>query len=213
MTQTQKHVLVYGDSLTWGLVPATRNRYPLNERWPQVTEKHLGGTVRITTEAVPGRTTVWDDPFRKGRNGRADFLMLLLSHAPVDLVVIMLGINDLQKLYPAGAAQAAKGVGLIARDALDYTGDGQPYPPGVLIVAPTLVREDIDFFPEMEGAADASRKLARELEKTANELGCSYYNASNAVTASQLDGVHLDRDETIELGRLLVEPVRLALEI
>jgi lysophospholipase L1-like esterase len=208
----KKHILVYGDSLTWGIVPATRERHAFDERWPQVVQTEMGDGVRITTEAIPGRTTVWDDPFRTGRNGRKDFMMVLQSHAPVDLVVIMLGLNDLQKIYPGGAAEAAKGVGLIAGDGLNHVGDGQPSAPKVIIIAPTLLVDCENMFPVMAGGAPESLLLARELELVAKDLGCGFFDVSKLVKASTDDGVHLDRDNTIALGKVLVEPIRKALE-
>lgn len=209
----RKHILVYGDSLTWGIIPATRNRHALNDRWPQVVEAGLSQKVRITTEAIPGRTTVWDDPFRTGRNGRADFLMLLQSHATVDLVVIMLGINDLQTVYPAGAGEAAHGVEMIARDALGHIGDAQDTPPKVLIVAPPVLVESDNPFPVMIGAEPESAKLAGELEQVARLLGCDFFDTSATIKASRDDGVHLDRENTIALGKALIDPVRTALDL
>lgn len=209
----RRHILVFGDSLTWGIVPATRQRHGFDDRWPQVLEAALADQVRVTTEAIPGRTTVWDDPFRGGRNGRADFLMLLESHATVDLVVILLGVNDLQTVYPAGASEAAHGVEMIARDALGHVGDAQDTPARVLVVAPPVLVDTDTPFPVMVGAQDESAKLAGELEKTAHLLGCGFFDASNIVRASADDGVHLDRENTIALGKALIEPVRTALEL
>jgi hypothetical protein len=62
------HILVYGDSLTWGIVPDTRKRFPFEERWPGILENKLnalGRRVRITEDCLNGRRTVWDDPFKR----------------------------------------------------------------------------------------------------------------------------------------------------
>ncbi|MDQ2844082.1 MAG: GDSL family lipase, partial [Acidobacteriota bacterium] len=44
------HLLVYSDSLTWGIIPNTRKRLPFDERWPGVLENKLnkaGQRVRV----------------------------------------------------------------------------------------------------------------------------------------------------------------------
>src|SRR5256885_12534235 len=67
------HVLVYADSLTWGIVPDTRHRLPFGQRWPGVLENNLNAAsqrVRIIEDCLNGRRTVWEDPFKPGSNGR-----------------------------------------------------------------------------------------------------------------------------------------------
>ena len=70
--KSMNHILIYGDSLTWGIVPNTRRRLPFEERWPGVLEAQLiaaGKRIRIIEDCLNGRRTVWDDPFKPGRNG------------------------------------------------------------------------------------------------------------------------------------------------
>ena len=65
-------ILVYSDSLTWGIIPNTRNRLPFETRWPGVLENKLNATgprVRVIEDCLNGRRTVWDDPFKPGRRG------------------------------------------------------------------------------------------------------------------------------------------------
>src|SRR5947208_809058 len=65
-------ILVYADSLTWGIIPNTRNRLPFEERWPGVVENKLnasGHNLRLIEDCLNGRRTVWDDPFKPGRKG------------------------------------------------------------------------------------------------------------------------------------------------
>src|SRR4029077_19352280 len=90
------HILVYGDSLTWGIVPGTRERLPFPARWTGVMESELAKTgqiVRVTENALNGRRTVWDDPFKPGRNGLTGLEQCIEAHSPLALVIVMLGIN------------------------------------------------------------------------------------------------------------------------
>ena len=60
-------VLVYSDSLTWGIIPDTRKRLAFDERWPGVLENKLterGHRLRVIEDCLNGRRTVWDDPFK-----------------------------------------------------------------------------------------------------------------------------------------------------
>ena len=92
-----KTILCFGDSLTWGYDPVGPGRHAHDVRWPSVLEAELGGKARVIAEGLNGRTTVFDD-FAAGadRNGARVLPTLLTSHAPLDLVIIMLGTNDMK---------------------------------------------------------------------------------------------------------------------
>ncbi|HKQ31741.1 MAG TPA: GDSL-type esterase/lipase family protein, partial [Thermodesulfobacteriota bacterium] len=92
-----KSVLCYGDSITWGFNPADGTRFAFDDRWPGILQSELGPGYRIIEESVPGRTTNWDSPYLPDRNGRKSLPLALESHMPVDLVILMLGTNDLWK--------------------------------------------------------------------------------------------------------------------
>lgn len=86
-------VLVYADSLTWGIVPNTRERLPFDDRWPGVLERSLVSvdlSVRVIEDCFNGRRTVWDDPFKPGRNGRDGLGQAIEMHSPLSLVILML---------------------------------------------------------------------------------------------------------------------------
>src|ERR1044072_6879303 len=97
-----QQVLVYGDSLSWGIVPLTRRRLPFEERWPGVMERALssaGHPVRILEDCLNGRRTVGDDPFKPGRRGLDGLAQRIEMHSPLALVILMLGTNDLQSMH------------------------------------------------------------------------------------------------------------------
>ncbi|MDE0506443.1 MAG: GDSL family lipase, partial [Candidatus Poribacteria bacterium] len=55
-----KQILVYSDSLTWGIIPNTRNRLEFEARWPGVLESALirnGIPVRVIEDCLNGRRT------------------------------------------------------------------------------------------------------------------------------------------------------------
>ena len=112
-----KSILCYGDSNTWGCIPLPgldpASRFPPATRWPGVLRRELGDGYWIVEAGLNGRTTVWDDPLEPHRNGRKLLLPTLLTHQPLDLVIIMLGTNDLKHRLNASAAEIAEGAGML----------------------------------------------------------------------------------------------------
>src|SRR5262245_5896224 len=89
-----QQVLVYGDSLSWGIVPNTRRRLSFPERWPGVMERTLvegGRQVRVIEDCLNGRRTAWDDPFKPGRNALEGVEQRMEINSPLALVILMLG--------------------------------------------------------------------------------------------------------------------------
>src|SRR5689334_23191081 len=107
MEKPMQHILVYSDSLSWGIIPTTRNRLPFDQRWPGVMEIELnamGNKVRVIEDCLNGRRTAWDDPFKPGRNGLQGLAQRIEIHSPLALVVLMLGANDFQSMHPHNAS-------------------------------------------------------------------------------------------------------------
>jgi lysophospholipase L1-like esterase len=135
-----QQILIYADSLSWGIVPDTRKRLPFDERWPGVLENQLnqnGRRVRVIEDCLNGRRTVWDDPFKPGRNGFHGLAQRIEINSPLALVILVLGTNDFQTPHPYNDAwAAAQGVATLVREIR-----GAPIEPGmpipeILIVCP-----------------------------------------------------------------------------
>lgn len=108
-----RQVLVYSDSLSWGIIPTTRLRQPFDVRWPGAMEiafAEQGHSVRVIEDCLNGRRTVWDDPFKPGRNGLAGLAQRIEINSPLSLVILMLGTNDFQSMHPHTAWHAAQGI-------------------------------------------------------------------------------------------------------
>jgi lysophospholipase L1-like esterase len=211
-----KHVLCYGDSNTWGCMPVTGPEPPRrlapHRRWPGVLGRELGGGYRVVEEGLNGRTTVRDDPLEPYVNGRALLAPALLSHQPLDLVVLMLGTNDLKHRFDVSPAEIAEGAGLLADDARASGCGPEGDSPGVLLVCPPPLARLSRFAEEFEGGADKSRRLPRHYRAVAVERGCAFLDAGLYVTASDVDGVHLDAEGHALLGAAVAAVVREALD-
>jgi lysophospholipase L1-like esterase len=208
-----QHVLVYSDSLTWGIIPNSRRRLPFDERWPGVLENYLndsGRRVRIIEDCLNGRRTVWEDPFKPGRNGLRGLAQRMEIHSPLSLVILMLGTNDFQFCHPYNNAWSA-GQGILALVNEIRTAPiepGMPVPP-ILIVCPPRIRAAQGAMAmKFPGAAERSAGLGEALMQVASELGCHYFDAETVTSSSAVDGVHLDSGQHLTLGQALAEVVK-----
>jgi lysophospholipase L1-like esterase len=197
---SERVVLCYGDSNTWGWIPAEGGRFPRDVRWPGVLAATLGAGWHVIEEGLGGRTTVFDDPLQPGRNGRKYFLPCLLSHDPVDLVVIGLGTNDLKVRYSASAADIARGVAVLAEMALESrVGPGGESPKVLLLGLPKLGPLD-DRPDELAGGAEKAVAMRPYLREWAAVLGVELLELHDLVGYSQRDGFHLEAESHRTIG-------------
>ena len=218
-----KVVLCYGDSNTHGYVPGTGARYPFDIRWTGVLQKQLGFDVRVIEEGLCGRTTILDDPARADRNGATFLPQCLESHSPVDVLVLMLGTNDILQQSSATVQDASRGVSKLI-DLITAACLRLDLPvPQVLLVAPPLLSEQrTEQIPDQLAEKRVGNKLTSSIQavKThdfseqyraiANEQQCAFLDAAQLVSASNIDGIHLDEDAHQKLG---VEIARMADEM
>ena len=206
------HILVYGDSLTWGIIPGTRIRLPFDARWPGLLEKKLHGLgldVRVSEDCLNGRRTVWDDPFKPGRNGLVGLAQCIEKHSPLSLVILMLGTNDFQFCHPYNNAwSAAQGItALIDAIRTAPIEPGMPVPP-ILVVCPPPLRAPHGTMAEKFAGGEArSASLADAYRAACSAASCHFFDASAVIRTSDIDGVHLDRDQHLLLGEALAAEV------
>jgi len=111
-----KNILAFGDSLTWGYIAGLRERHPFDVRWPNVLAAGLDGKARVIEEGHNGRTTVFDDPTTlDDRNGANVLPVMLSTHQPLDLVIILLGTNDIKFANRCRAFDASMGMGRLVQ--------------------------------------------------------------------------------------------------
>jgi lysophospholipase L1-like esterase len=208
----EKTILCYGDSNTWGWNPVSQGRYARHERWPGVLRQELGEGYLVIEEGLNGRTTVWDDPIEGYRNGKEYLVPCLESHKPIDLVIIMLGTNDLKMRFHVPACDIAAGAGVLVEIvAKSQTGPGDGAPQ-VLLVAPPPIAGLSDFAEMFEGGTTKSRGLSDAFRLVAEEQGCALLDAAQVIISSDVDGIHLDPSEHRKLGKAVAARVRQLLE-
>jgi len=210
-----RHILVYADSLTWGIIPNTRKRLDFDERWPGVLEnrlRELGRPVRIIEDCLNGRRTVWEDPFKPGRNGMKGLAQRIEIHSPLCLVILMLGTNDFQFSHPYNNAwSSAQGLAALVHEIRQAPIEPEMPVPAILIVcSPPIQSPRGVMAAKFAGAERRCVGLAEAYSEVANSLCCYFFDAGSVTSSSRVDGVHLDRDQHLTLGAALaavVEPI------
>lgn len=214
-----KTILAYGDSLTFGASPIPNGpRHPYEDRWPTVLERNLGGAARVIAEGLGGRTTAYDDWFANAdRNGARILPTLLASHSPLELVIIMLGTNDLKPVHGRTATEAARGVvRLVEIVRGHFAQKNEPQPRILLVAPPPLVdsaNEDMMGHFGGRGVIAESKGFAAAYERRARELGVYFFDAGTVAVADPNDGVHLDAANTRSIGEGLAPVVKSILNI
>ncbi len=203
-----KVILCYGDSNTWGWDPVTQTRFSASERWPGVLQCELGDEYRVLEEGLPGRTTVWDDPIEGYKNGKHYLIPCLASHKPIDLVIILLGSNDLKMRFSVPAFDIANSAGVLVDIALKSDAGPQDKAPKVLLLAPPPLGQLTEFGEMFEGGESKSKRFAAHYQRVAEEHGCDVLDTSQIIVSSDIDGVHFELSEHRKLGRAVSDRVR-----
>lgn len=206
-------VLTYGDSNTHGTVPMTtledEGRWGPAERWPGVLAATLGEGWRIVEEGLPGRTTVYADPVGGAhKNGLALLPAALESHRPIDLVVVMLGTNDLKQRFNVPPIEIGESVSALLHFVRhSYMGPAGSQP-RLLLVAPPPVEETGCLGEVFGGGAAKSRALAAIYAGIAARHGAAFLDAGALIAVSPVDGVHFDADAHAALGQAVAAAIR-----
>lgn len=205
----KKHILCYGDSNTWGYIPGTidimtgyKERY--QQRWTRLLQQLLGEEYHVLEEGLGSRTTNIDDPDRPGRNGLSFLKVCLESHAPLSLVVLMLGTNDLNIKYKRTEPDILNGLQeLINCIKATNCGTDMLSPPKILIIFPPHPSHEKGFNGQFEGSIALSQKLPNLYQKLAHDNNCYFINAADLIELSDIDGIHLDANGHRQLSELI----------
>jgi lysophospholipase L1-like esterase len=209
-------VLCFGDSNTHG-TPADDPEYvrlDADVRWTGRLQTLLGDGYEVVEEGLAGRTTDIDYVDRPHCNGRTAFPMALLSHHPLDVVVVMLGSNDFKTCFDGrSAATIAGALHGYVDDVASYVTDRQGRTPALLLLSPILLDESITAYVDPTGngfddrSLEASRALAGEIRRVAQERGVLFADAASVAHAGG-DALHLTADSHQPLAELVAQIVQ-----
>lgn len=205
-------VLCFGDSNVYGAVPTLarsgRHRFGPDRRWPGVMRRQLGIGWHVIEEGHPSRTTVRDDPIEGGhKNGLKALPICLESHMPLDLVILMLGTNDLKHRFAATPGDIADSIEVLVRAVQRSEAGPAGAEPAVIVIAPAPMQE-VDWLADMFlGGAAKSLQLAKLFGEVAKRTGATFVDAGALVESSAVDGIHFDSDTHRVLGLELAKVV------
>ena len=211
-----RRILCYGDSNTWGHHPmpdGTVTRYEDEVRWTGVLQECLRGKFRVIEEGLCGRTVMFDDPVAPDRNGRTFLNCCLQSHQPLDLVILMLGTNDIRHIFTPSVMEIGLGMQTLVKMAQNPELFGAGHVPKVLVITPAPVREEIrtsDFYGMYdEESVRKSRLLDQEYHRALKGMkGVYFLNAGEIAEVSKRDCIHFTEEGHAALGKAVAEKVR-----
>ena len=200
-------ILVFGDSNSWGYEPGTGRRFPKGVRWPTVMHDGLGPRWELVEEAMNGRTTVFEDPIEPHRCGLSYLPACLISHEPLDVMVIALGVNDLKRRFYLSAADIADGPGRLVQVTKAMARDAAGRTPQIVLVAPAALTRLTALADMFTGGEATSRDLKRHYARVAAAEAVHGLALEDTVAFSDVDGIHLDAAAHGAWGRHMAQVV------
>ena len=198
----KKHIVCFGDSNTHGYCADPSDcadggdRFNEDERWTCLLQRKLGDDWLVIEEGLSGRTTVFPDALHESMSGLDSIYSCLMSHEPVDLLVIMLGTNDTKERLCANAAVIGIGLERLIMKAKTVPAwrNGTPR---ILVITPPHIGEGLYLRPEGvpmgKGCPEKSRALAPYFKQAANNQGCAFLDAEGIAEYNKVDCMHLSR--------------------
>ncbi|SHH72405.1 GDSL-type esterase/lipase family protein [Cognatishimia maritima] len=213
---TEKRVLCFGDSNTWGSIPATGKRHPRGVRWVSRLGQVLGEEWDVVSEGLSGRTATGLDPVMRLNSAYDDLSVALRSHKPIDHVVLMLGTNDFKRRFGLSEFDIAAGLAHLIDLVLksdEVVGDDASR---LILVAPLSIRLDGALDPdqrdrrrlEFSDAVGISERLPSRLALLAEEKGCAFLDPNATLQASEVDAIHWDAETHIAFAELVASQLK-----
>ena len=212
----KKHIVCLGDSNTHGYCadPADcadhGDRFNENERWTRLLQNALGEDYLVLEEGLSGRTTVFPDPLHESMDALGVAYSILMSHEPVDLLIIMLGTNDTKERLSMNPACIALGLNRLIDKCKSVPCWGK-HAPNILVICPPHIGKEMESSPVGPtmgiGCAAKSRELAKWYQPVAEAQGCAFLDAEGIGEFNKVDYMHLTRKGHSQLAAKLAELV------
>ena len=206
-----KSVLCFGDSNTWGANPNERGgRWPRDVRWTGILQKLLGEDYYVIEDGYNGRTTVPTDAYDPDRSGIRVIRTVMKTHSPVDLVIMMLGTNDLHMQFGTTAKLSADFASRVINRLKGWCYETENQIPEILLVSPIHVGKNIEngrFWGLNATAYTQSLEFAKWYSAVAEMNGWHFFDAAT-VAGPGPDELHIDKDGHRALAEALAVKVR-----
>ncbi len=208
-----KTIVCYGDSNTYGQNPefsvdATKLfRHPAEVRWTGILGECFKGKARVIEEGLSGRTTVWDNPVEPHRNGIKTLPACLMSHAPIDLLVIMLGTNDMRGQYTPIPFNLYNAMNAFLAEAVNPVWQIAGGNMKILLVSPPYLKKSEGkspwpgLFPDEY--VELTHQMASIYKSLADKYHIDFLDAAEYAEASDIDFAHMTPENHAKLAEAL----------
>lgn len=208
-----KTILFYGDSNSFGTKPLVKpnvlERYGMDKRWISLVRKALQDKAHIIEEALPSRTTVHDDPISGAdKNGLTYLRPCLYSHLPLDIIVLMLGTNDLKVRFSVTPDDIANSIERLIEEIQFCKAGPNGTMPKLVLLSPAPILETGVFIETFAGGAEKSRQLASRYQEIARKHDAIFLDIGTIVQVSPVDGIHFDEDQLPLLANAIIKLLR-----
>ena len=213
MIKERKNILCYGDSNTLGYDTVNDTRFPWGIRWTSVVQEVLGDEYYIIEEGMGNRTTVWEDPIENVQSGKDYLISCIESHWPLDIIIFMLGTNDLKTRFHLEAYDIAAGEENLALMACEHLRKRQKTQPEILIISPIEIGEFIEENPYgiylgNRWAIERSRQFPKYYKEIADKNGFHFMAASSYAVPCREDSVHMDAENHRRLAEAIADKIK-----
>lgn len=205
-----KSILCFGDSNTYGVDPVSSKRWPRDVRWTGALQNLLGPDYYVIEEGYSGRTTALVDRKDPNRAGTDAITPIMKTHSPLDMVIIMLGTNDLQTHFSTTAKGSAKFCECIITKIRSYSLEKGDKAPVILVVAPPIVGKDIEesrFWGYDAAAHTKSLEFAKWYSIMAKANNAHFFDAGT-VAKPGADQLRMDSESHKALATALAKEIR-----
>ncbi|MCH6265556.1 SGNH/GDSL hydrolase family protein [Neobacillus citreus] len=208
----KRRIVCFGDSNTWGYDVKTLGRFPEGIRWTSILADLLGEEFQVVEEGLSGRTSVVDDPLFEGLNGYSYIHPCLMSHSPLELVIIMLGTNDTKERFHLTSYNIAQGIARLSQKAKSTPAGVKGAFPEVLVIAPPPIGKEY-YETEVgksmgKGCDTKSTELSAHLEELMRIQKTEFLDTKGIVPMNHIDFMHLDEEGHRLLAKLVFNKVK-----
>lgn len=207
-------IVCFGDSNTYGYNPENGGRFDQNTRWPTKLQDMLGDGYEVFEEGQNGRTIANDDPWEGGTKCGMDYVLPMLETKRPDLLIIMLGTNDLKMKFNLPVPDIAGSLQTMLMKIKGYCEHFIGCPDmKILIIAPPALSEpfgDSYFaaFFDQNSVVAKSKELSKWFELVAGQFGCEFLNATEQIGAGSFDHLHLDSEGHRKMARIVFDKIK-----
>ncbi len=206
-------IVCFGDSNTYGYNPENGGRFDETTRWPARLRDMLGDGYEVIEEGQNGRTIANDDPWEGGTKCGMDYVLPMLETKRPDLLIIMLGSNDLKFKFNLPAPDIAGSLMTMLMKIKGYCEYFLGCPDmKILIISPPALSDPFNesyfaAFFDQDSVVAKSKELAKWYELVAKQFGCEYLNATEQISAGSVDHLHLDPEGHSKMAKLVYDKI------